>query len=232
MRSGKGLVTRGRLLIAFFGAAIGIVVYGGLSGGWLFIEHFSWVVIIVSLPVGVYQLVLLQREQVRIANEVSRRPILMNGFTLKTDRTDVVREIHIAPQWPAGGGVSKPFSVKWLTFNGGTRTAREVLINWHLPENLAAVQLPVQKPTDTIVRHLASNEARRVGKKFDLNPDDLNMVLDWEFVFPAGEPLFQIKVTTSLFDTAEQSETLILHVEQPPPGSGPPQKPRSGAGGR
>jgi hypothetical protein len=222
------LITRGRLLIAFFGAAIGIVVYGGLSGGWLFIDRFSWIVIIVSLPVGVYQLVLLQMEQVRIANEVSRRPILMNGFTLKTDRTDVVREIHVVPQWPESAGVSKPFRLKWLTFNCGTRTAREVLINWRLPENLAAVQ----PPNETIVRHLASNEARRVGKKFDLNPDDLNMVLDWEFVFPAGEPLFQIKVTTSMFDTAEQSETLILHVEQPPPGGGPPQKPRSGAGGR
>lgn len=205
-----GTLTRTSLILGLV-AVIGIFVYGGLVGGWPFFERMSWVVIIIGLPIAVYQLLLLQFEQRRIADELLRRPLLATGFNVTSDGKDVAQDMRVAPTWPDGSQVSAPVTIHWLTLNRGSRTAKEVLINIHLPDKLAAVM-----PSKLVVRDPQTHEALLVySEKFDLHPQDIHMV-NCDFVFPAGEQVFEIPVTASMLDTAQVSETLTIRVQGAP----------------
>lgn len=198
------------VLTAILGAATGLVIYAWLSGGWQFVERFSWIVIILGLPLAVYQLRLLQSDQNRVVSELSRKPRLMTGFALTNDRKDVVREMQIIPTWEPGAVVSAPVRIEWMMHNFGSRTARDILQNLVIPEALAVVLQP------GAYQRLHSPDKRPyiLVSKGDVNPGD-SSTYETEFPFPKNTPILEVTVTTSMFDTEETIETLRIHVQGP-----------------
>ncbi|HEX9561228.1 MAG TPA: hypothetical protein VGA76_08340 [Candidatus Dormibacteraeota bacterium] len=187
-----------------------MLIYAGVSGAWQFIERFSWTVIILGLPIAVYQLWLLQSDQNRVASELSRKPFLMTGFALTKDRKDVVREMQIIPMWPTGALASAPVKIEWTMHNTGSRTAREVVQNLVIPEVLAGVMQP-----GTYLRYPSPDKRPYIAiPKRDVNPGDTSGYLT-EFPFPKNTTIIEVIVSTSMLDTAETLETLHIHVQGP-----------------
>ncbi len=200
---------RGRLRVTILlGIAVGVITYAGFSGGWLLVERSSWIVIVLGLPLAVYQLWLLQSDQTRIAKELSRKPLLRTGFDLTKDRKDVVRTMQVSPIWPIGATASQSMSIHITTKNFGTKTAHDVLENLIIPESLAGILAAA-----AVQRH--GEPERRpflVREKFDLNPGDV-MVWELQMPLPKGSPVLEVVVSISMLDTEETIETLELHIE-------------------
>jgi hypothetical protein len=185
-------------------------MYAGLSGGWQFVERFSWVVIILGLPLAVYQLWLLQSDQNRIALELSRTPRLVTGFGLTHDKKDMIREKSFAPTWPPNGAASDPVRIEWVIHNFGSRTARGILLNLIIPEAFASVL-----PAGGYSRQAQAEKLPYLQWKIeDVNPGDSH-TLTSELPLPKHVPVLEIIVTTSMLDTADTVETLHLHIQSP-----------------
>ena len=103
---------------------------------WQVVERVSWVVVIpasvIGVPLAYIQLVLLRRDQKRIADDLARRPELEVGFLpVKKEGTRMVpaKTISIKPRWRLGHEKSEPVMFHIACCNNGERTARDVLYN-------------------------------------------------------------------------------------------------------
>jgi len=117
-------------------------------GFWPWVERLSWfltiVGVVVGLPIGIYQLVAVRREQKRIANELERKAEIVVGFPVEDVPASAfpaevapVSSTEIAPHWePGQGKMSQPVLLTMHTLNRGTRTARQLLLNFLFPKNL------------------------------------------------------------------------------------------------
>lgn len=204
---------RGRLLIGVLGAVGGLVTYAAISGDWQFIERFSWSVIILGLPIAVYQLWLLQSDQNRVVSDLARKPALRTGFGLTKDMKDVVRELQVIPSWPADAAASTPVRIEWAMHNFGSRTAREVLQNLVIPEALANVMQPgtyvrYGSPDNRPYIQVPTNPVRNV------HPGDSSTFVT-QFPFPKDIRIIEVIVSTSMLDTPETLDTLHIHVQGP-----------------
>jgi hypothetical protein len=101
---------------------------------WGWVERISWAVAIPGLPTGLIGLWFVWREQRRIAKDLARRPKLQVGF-LSAERKGPgnpiipVETIEVEPTWRPGHEKSEPVTVNIACYNGGDRSARDVLFN-------------------------------------------------------------------------------------------------------
>ncbi len=103
---------------------------------WGWVERVSWLIAIlafvVGLPFAIYQLIVLRREQKRIADDLDRRPKLEIGFfpiRNENGRNIPSSSLEVKPVWVEGRDLSTPIIFQIACCNNGNRTAREVLYN-------------------------------------------------------------------------------------------------------
>lgn len=115
---------------------------------WVWVERASWVIALVLFPAAIYQLVVLQRDQRRLADELTRKPDVRVGRrTLQPGAPPgtppgIESEFKVAAHWETGSTMSEVVKVPVEAVNVGSRTAHNVLVNVVFPRQVEFVTCP------------------------------------------------------------------------------------------
>jgi hypothetical protein len=165
---------------------------------WVWFERLSWFVALAGFPFLVYQVRVLQRDQRRLADELSMRPKIDFGFLTGREPAPppLPREITIEPNWPPGRPASAPVKVTFAAVNIGTRTARNVVFNLQLGSG--------------------EQQERKIARTTDIHPGVFQpFAIDIEI--PTGLTELPIQTTASMDDTLPQQFSVTLKVRAAPP---------------
>jgi hypothetical protein len=106
--------------------------------GWTGVEHLSWVVTAVLLPLGLGQLWLVWREQRRITKELTKQPHLRVGFLGAGGSLEDV--VAVVTTWDANTNRSGPIDLRIFSRNVGERTAYNALVNLIFPKGTQIIK--------------------------------------------------------------------------------------------
>lgn len=108
---------------------------------WTWVERASWVIALVLFPAAIYQLVVLQREQRRLADELTKQPDVRIGVRAKVPLSEPVIELQfkVPVHWQANADMSDVVKLPLSAANVGQRTAYNVLINLVFPKQVQLV---------------------------------------------------------------------------------------------
>src|SRR5438046_4262994 len=119
------------------------LVWGGMSDAhsefWVWIERISWAAVVVGLPIGIYQVMMLRNEQGRVARELARRPDVLVGFHPLTEshgKKMLQQTTDVTATWQPGSHLSDPVQFTIVCHNAGDLTARNVLYNFSFPAEM------------------------------------------------------------------------------------------------
>jgi hypothetical protein len=161
----------------------------------------------VGLPFAIWQLVLVQRDQKRIAEELAG-PRLDVGFPVGDDYERVLNEGTVPVAWPDGEDASRWATVEIRAINVGTRSARNINLTIVLPPNLVDVAIV---DNDWLNRD-ADGHWRVVAREEILNPG-VRRELRWMVALPRGLGAFDVMVNIASEDAPFRSKTLRAHVQ-------------------
>jgi hypothetical protein len=112
---------------------------------WKWVERASWVIALVLFPAAIYQLVVLQRDQRRLADELTKHPDVRVGLRTQIPgslpRTDP--NLTVSAHWQPNSNMSDVVKVPFSAVNMGTLTAHNVLINLVFPKPVQFVPGPI-----------------------------------------------------------------------------------------
>ncbi len=178
-------------------------------------ERLSWVVAIVGLPFGVYQVIALRSEQRRIGQELSRQPNVTVGFFpigeshgMKT----LPQDVDIMATWPPGLQQSRPLDLTIVCHNSGQRSAHNLVYNFTFMPQVSTVSFDkgsyITNPQD----------GRRIWaiREDHLNPEDWT-TFTAVIMIPAGAPVITISAEISMDDRPVLKVDMRAHVVQAPP---------------
>lgn len=111
---------------------------------WVWVDRASWVIALVLFPAAIYQLIVLQRDQKRIADELTKQPDVRVGLrTQEPGQLPAIEsDFKIAAIWQAGSPLSDVVTIPLSAVNVGSATAYDVLINVLFPNSVQLVQGP------------------------------------------------------------------------------------------
>jgi hypothetical protein len=111
---------------------------------WVWVDRASWVIALVLFPAAIYQLIVLQRDQRRIADELTKQPDVRVGLRTQepAELPAIEPDFKIAAIWQAGSPLSDVVTIPLSAVNVGSATAYDVLINVLFPTSVQLVQGP------------------------------------------------------------------------------------------
>jgi len=112
------------------------VLHGDVDWTWLWIERASWIVTIVGLFLGLGTLVLLLREQRRIARELGRRPFVKLGLVIPGHKL-VPQEFEVSHTFVQGASGQARLQFGFGVANEGDRTAHQLHHELIFPASIA-----------------------------------------------------------------------------------------------
>jgi hypothetical protein len=107
---------------------------------WKWVERASWVIALVLFPAAIYQLVVLQRDQRRLADQLTKKPDVRVGRRILPPNSvpgtipRIELQFVVAPQWQEGAALSDVVKIPVEAVNVGNRTAHNVLVNIVFPK--------------------------------------------------------------------------------------------------
>jgi hypothetical protein len=117
-----------------------------LGQNWIWVERASWVIALVLFPAAIYQLVVLQRDQRRLADELTKKPDVRVG--LRTQEPGgppgIDPNLKIAVHWQPDTPMSDVVKLPLSAVNVGSLTAHNVLVNVTFPKQVEFVMGPPQ----------------------------------------------------------------------------------------
>jgi len=115
---------------------------------WVWVERASWVIALILFPAAIYQLVVLQREQRRLADELTKQPDVRVGVRAPEPQAEPVieAEFKVPMHWQADAPMSDLVTLPLSASNVGKRSAHNVLVNLVFPQQVQLV--PGQFPSE------------------------------------------------------------------------------------
>jgi hypothetical protein len=163
---------------------------------WKWVDRASWTVAIIGLPLLVYQVAVLRREQVR-------KPSITFGVAVGDADVEPIRSS--GPINSGAGSVAIQMAAK----NLGSRTARHILFNYQLPENC---------PIESIQPSAGSGDFDRNRRLWQISVDHLHpdslVVAKAEIVLVPGcsKGVATINVSATMDDFKEARSVIALTV--------------------
>ena len=173
---------------------------------WRWIERATWILALILFPVAIYQLILLRRDQERIAAEVESGPHLRIAFDFPRGEPEL--ELHVAPHWEEGEHNSRPEAIDLTWHNDGNRTAHNVMINLVFPTVLV-------QPQATLFAYRAAPDGRPFTHERveAINPGDYS-TMRFPICFPRDVEEIGLLVTTSANDRPDWTQDLTIKIDQ------------------
>jgi hypothetical protein len=111
---------------------------------WKWVDRASWVIALVLFPAAIYQLIVLQRDQRRLAEELTKHPDVQVGLRIPIPgaKAGIQPNLKIPVKWQPDANTSDVVRVPLSAVNVGARTAHNVLINLIIPRQVKFVQSP------------------------------------------------------------------------------------------
>jgi len=183
---------------------------------WTVAERLSWLVAIVGLPFGVYQVFALRREQSRVAQELARRPELIVGFYPFNDgKTALSLRQDLMATWQPGNPWSDPVEFTIVCHNAGRRSAHNVLYNFKFPlEFDYLTQIPVRQ--GRMVKSPDDGRSLWVISDEHIHPDD-SATFSTAIKIPAKLAAIPIDAEISMEDWPAVRVQLSLRIIVHPP---------------
>jgi len=132
------------------GAIVAFVVLIAISWAlgwdlWVWVDRASWVIALVLFPAAIYQLIVLQRDQQRLADELTKQPDVRVGLRTQEpgELPSIEPDFKISVIWQTGSPLSDVVKIPLAAVNVGSATAYDVLINVLFPNSVQLVQLPL-----------------------------------------------------------------------------------------
>jgi hypothetical protein len=113
---------------------------------WKWVERASWVIALVLFPAAIYQLVVLQRDQRRLADQLIKKPDVQVGRRILPPNSppgtipQIELQFVVAPHWQDGAAFSDVVKIPVEAVNVGNRTAHNILVNLVFPKHVQFVQ--------------------------------------------------------------------------------------------
>lgn len=194
-----------------------LLAWLGIGDVWNVVERASWLVIILGLPIAIWQLALLMVEQRRLGRELTERADVRVFFEHGSDLTKeppvLSTSAVIQPTWSGNQSLSDLFELRILARNVGVRTGREPFLNisWPPGINGPVGEMTLGTQHVSIVKDRAGHLRHIVSQQF-LHPGVLWVIVA-QVQFPRGMREVPITVSVNVSDkrptVSELSLTLL-----------------------
>ena len=174
---------------------------------WVWLERFSWVVALAGFPFLWYQVYVLQREQRRLADELTRRAEIDFGFLVDGEPTQpaLKKEDELKVDWPQGEELSKPVKVTFVAVNRGARTARNLVFNLRFPPAGSGL---AEGPN--VVR-LSDGSLKRIETTEYIHPGAVQY-FTMDLRIPVGLKVLPVEATVVMDDTPESRFSVSMKI--------------------
>ncbi len=202
-------------------------------GGWVWFERLSWVVALAGFPFLVYQVRVLLKEQRRLADELSRRPVIDFGFLPdghdqqlldETARSDdhAGRPSHrLRWPWARRGAASldpvSPVLPREIQVEPNWPSGQDV--STPLRVTFAAVNVGTRTARNVVFNLSFGStgpDERKIARTSDIHPG-VFQTFPIELRVPSGLAELPVQATASMDDTPAQRYSVVIRFKRVEP---------------